>query len=538
MNRREFLQSATVTAAATVLMNGYAKGETMQESSQKDVRATALYAYNYHDDPYPLNPGPHLFIDWRYVFAGGISWQTADGNAAPLFAHQEIKGIRGVPFRVPYGLKLVPQKASKIGPIIPNDRDWEFMIVAYVSLHDIGGKFGLWYECVPPGGNGNSNLLCYAESTDGVNWIKPELGLVDYKGSKKNNIVIDGTKCPYGSFHGSSVFVDHNADANERFKVIYMSYYIPEDVIARLKSESPGSVDAFGENLKVVMLLGKSPDGLRWTFSDKPLFCHVCDTQTCVAYDTYLKRWVAFTRMWQLGRRAIGRMETSDITRWPVPETVLWTPTDADAADDIYCNSKSLYPGTSTIHIMFPTMYLRRIDGCAMRLASSVDTLAWEWLPGELMQSGPDEWDAGCFFVGSGLTEIPGDMVVIPYGGYAYPHKYPRWGRMGQLGLAAWKKERIVALQASEEAEFWTVRFTLPGDRLYLNCRTHRAGYIKVEVADVDGRSLGDCDPIVGDHIKVPVTWRDNPNIGVSRDRGVSLRFRMRSAGLYSFEVK
>ena len=32
--------------------------------------------------------------------------------------------------------------------------------------------------------------MCYAESKDGVNWTKPELGLVEFNGNKKNNICL------------------------------------------------------------------------------------------------------------------------------------------------------------------------------------------------------------------------------------------------------------------------------------------------------------------------------------------------------------
>ena len=32
--------------------------------------------------------------------------------------------------------------------------------------------------------------MCYAESDDGVHWVKPELGLVDFKGGTKNNICL------------------------------------------------------------------------------------------------------------------------------------------------------------------------------------------------------------------------------------------------------------------------------------------------------------------------------------------------------------
>ena len=40
-------------------------------------------------------------------------------------------------------------------------------------------------------------VTCYAESKDGIHWEKPNLGLVDWEGSKDNNIILDrlGTHC-------------------------------------------------------------------------------------------------------------------------------------------------------------------------------------------------------------------------------------------------------------------------------------------------------------------------------------------------------
>lgn len=37
-------------------------------------------------------------------------------------------------------------------------------------------------------------FACYAESRDGIRWVRPELGLFDYNGSKKNNIIWSGPK--------------------------------------------------------------------------------------------------------------------------------------------------------------------------------------------------------------------------------------------------------------------------------------------------------------------------------------------------------
>ena len=40
----------------------------------------------------------------------------------------------------------------------------------------------------------NRRLVCYAVSRDGVEWKKPNLGLVEYNGSRDNNLVLSDAK--------------------------------------------------------------------------------------------------------------------------------------------------------------------------------------------------------------------------------------------------------------------------------------------------------------------------------------------------------
>ena len=42
--------------------------------------------------------------------------------------------------------------------------------------------------------------VCYAESKDGINWVKPRLGLREYAGSKENNIILDKTDSGFDNF--------------------------------------------------------------------------------------------------------------------------------------------------------------------------------------------------------------------------------------------------------------------------------------------------------------------------------------------------
>jgi hypothetical protein len=55
-------------------------------------------------------------------------------------------------------------------------------------LHE-SGRFRMWYYSrdLSPRDTG---YTCYAESVDGIHWEKPELGLVEVQGSRRNNIPI------------------------------------------------------------------------------------------------------------------------------------------------------------------------------------------------------------------------------------------------------------------------------------------------------------------------------------------------------------
>lgn len=53
------------------------------------------------------------------------------------------------------------------------------------------------------------NFTCYAESTDGITWTKPSLGLGEFDGSRDNNIVFDGGE----TSENFSSFLDKNTQA-------------------------------------------------------------------------------------------------------------------------------------------------------------------------------------------------------------------------------------------------------------------------------------------------------------------------------------
>ena len=86
------------------------------------------------------------------------------------------------------------EKAS-FNPIIVCDKPWERgegWYIERITLID-DPHYGLlrtWYETIKTYKDRPSETyMCYATSQDGVHWHKPNLGIVEFDGSKDNNIV-------------------------------------------------------------------------------------------------------------------------------------------------------------------------------------------------------------------------------------------------------------------------------------------------------------------------------------------------------------
>lgn len=499
----------------------------------------SIFQYRYDEEPYRLAPGPHLFADWRYVSAGRTLYLGADGKEPAMWGRRSAAGIVPAFLQMPFGVTLRAMPAAHVGPIVANDRPWEHIIGAYSTLIVDDGRFRLWYEVTPPGSEGETNLLCYAESRDGVTWEKPLLDVQPYESSMRTNIVFGGTQTPRG-FHGASVFVDPHGPAEERFKLVYMGA-LTEPAFREFKQKHPDSITPIGEAKRNVILAAVSPDGLHWRELGEPLLGHSSDTQTTVYWDTVRERYVGYFRL-ATTKRAIARAETSDFRSWPAPDLMLWPGNDDDPTDDYYTGGETMYPGSKTAYLAFPSIYRRRIDSTHVTVLSSLDGRLWTTVPGKpvLEPGAPGTWDQGGVFAGIGLVNLPGDRIALPYAGYARPHKFPRFDRLGEIGLAVWPAERLVALEAREEGELYTIPIALTGKRLYLNYETDPGGTIRVELTKssdpVRSFTLADSLVLTGNEKKRLVTWKGVADLPYTE--AVQFRFRLRAARLYSFEVR
>ena len=119
-------------------------------------------------------------------------------------------------------------------PLFKEDKPWEVRfdnLYPNVTLDIRDGIYRCWYSpfivdaavhTTPPEQRAKVRYnpreremgICHASSRDGIHWEKPALGLVEFEGSKANNIVLKGP-------HGGGVFFDSaDPDPARRYKMI------------------------------------------------------------------------------------------------------------------------------------------------------------------------------------------------------------------------------------------------------------------------------------------------------------------------------
>jgi hypothetical protein len=111
--------------------------------------------------------------------------------------------------------------------------------------------------------------MCYAESDDGIHWTKPELGLVDLNGGKKNNIcLIEGDPFSLTRVNDFLTVIHDPADPDpaRRYKCAYIAHMPFEEVRGGRSTIGPN------ESRWGSFVCATSADGLTWkVVGDRPM---------------------------------------------------------------------------------------------------------------------------------------------------------------------------------------------------------------------------------------------------------------------------
>ena len=200
-------------------------------------------------------------------------------------------------------------------PIIKADKPWEQgadPVRAATAFHGQGviydkeeRIFKLWYRGAYF--DNGTHALCYAVSTDGYHWEKPELGLVEFQGSRKNNVLGFYKNVTWTNF----IKTPHDPDPSRRYK-------------AQGEVEPMDKSTAF-HGVGVAF----SPDGLRWTpYHGNPVLKKgpsYADGGMILGWDPRIKKYVQYNRMGKPlvpqwpgydSIRSIGYSESDDFIHW------------------------------------------------------------------------------------------------------------------------------------------------------------------------------------------------------------------------------
>lgn len=117
-------------------------------------------------------------------------------DQASLFAFDDVS----IPFKQNLKLQMFQPTKHPDNPVLQRGTKGqpdEYRAQFYGSVIRHGGKFKMWYVAADMEALDALTTRsfygwrpAYAESEDGIHWTKPNLGLVDYRGSRKNNLVL------------------------------------------------------------------------------------------------------------------------------------------------------------------------------------------------------------------------------------------------------------------------------------------------------------------------------------------------------------
>ena len=431
-----------------------------------------------------------------------------------------------------------PRKLTVDQPLdISLDRPWETERVQFsgVNYDEQNQSFRMYYRAWIDG----KQLLCALDSGDGISWERPHLGLVEWNGSKNNNI----TNCPPD---GLAILWDpHEQDETCRWK--------------RIDNKPTGR----GPNGEPAWQAFHSQDGYDWHpyppgrhSAQKMLFNFGSPAESFGGVIDPEARYVYYSQRGSGRRtRVLGRRDSQDFLNWSGLRTVIDQDLDDPPGTEFYAAGFDLANRTDGgLHILMlhtfltdlaepyaienadrywgsgesgPPVMPARIDGFVdSQLAVSRDTVAWKRHRQPFIPRGkPGAWDWGMLYGDAPI--LHGDQLWFFYGACNLTHN----GRASQLGQSpystskSWGKGAAVLRPdgyASIEADSYapgvltTHRFRQEsGGSVRINVDAS-AGQLRYELLEdtgdpIPGYGIADCNPLQKDTLDGVLSWNGSP---------------------------
>jgi len=426
----------------------------------------------------------------------------------------------------------------KEGIALKFDKPWEGRFSAYVTVIKDNDLYRMYYRGLPRTRQEGEDIAvtCYAESRDGVNWTKPNLGIFEVMGTRENNVLL-AMNSPFT--HNFCPFIDTKPGVpkSERYKAI-------------AGNEKSGLVAFISE------------DGIHWKkLRDEPIFRKgMFDSQNVAFWSEHEQCYICYFRTWTgdgySGFRTISRTTSPDFFNWtdPVPMDFGDTP-----MEHLYTNATHPYFRAPHIYIAMPKRFFpdkaafsqeiasTLVENPSYRIASS-DAVLMTTRGGNryhrtfmeaFIRPGatPQDWIARDNTPALGI--VPGnerEMFIYRMSHYAQPTAH--------VTRYSLRLDGFISVHAPYSGgELITKPFVFKGKELEVNFVTSAAGGIRVEVQTAEGEaiagfSLDDCPEFIGDEIEHIVQWKNGNDVGQLAGKPIRLRFVMKEADLYAIRFK
>ena len=415
------------------------------------------------------------------------------------------------------GASLKLHEPRPAGVAVSYDQPWETAIAFWTTVLQDGDIYRMYYRGANVGPDPPKprppTATCYAESTDGIGWTKPEMGLVELDGSKRNNAIL-----PARPIYRFSPFLDTKPGVapEERYK----------SVAAR--GPEPG-------------LMGYvSGDGVHWRgLRQEPIVPGALDnnfdSQNVAFWSEAEGCYVAYMRHSVGGRRSTSRATSPDFLEWSDQALMSYSDTGSTTpSQHLYTNQTQPYFRAPHIYISMPgrihfgrrlltvdqaRFYETQVDhdlyggagdiSDGVLLTSRAGTTRYDFTFKEsFVRPGPgnENWTSRCNYPALGMVQTgPAEMSM-----YVQRRHGQRTAHLERLTLRLDGFASINAPYAGGQAV--TKPLTFAGRYLELNYATSAAGSIRVEVQDqngqpISGYALEECPYIVGDELSRQVGW-------------------------------
>ncbi len=396
-------------------------------------------------------------------------------------------------------------------PVFTGGQPWEprtaWPTVLFIPEENL---FKMWYLAIVEGEDDTDDVLvidnavvkknkfyiCYAESSDGIEWERPELNIIRAKKYPGNNIIIENT----GRYvDGPSVAYDPgDPDSARRYKAAYYEH----------------------DGKKMGVRTKVSPDGIHWTEEGE---FPVLPSQDAMKmyHDAEAGMFYMLLKDRIMNRRSRLVSESRDFKNWSEPREFLAPNLGDNDTTNFYdmCMFKN-----GDITMAFATIFDAATQFSHSELIMSEPGSIAERFPARPAVLNPGDygsWDGGGVYTSSGAPiEFNGKMRYYYYGSsrrhdsYLFQEKYKKM--IGDdvcwtgLGFAEYDKGRLCGQQFLGEGMVETTAIRKSGAKLYvdavvpekLRVSITRCGYSM----PYEGFSGDKCRPISGDGL-FEISW-------------------------------